>query len=110
MSGKHRRMLQIKGWLQHIAEAPPGSSLEVGIVWDHGCGWRIYQKMAGKVLALRPVDALHFADVFDEMRARHPGLATLDDTLGQVRRHALDAIEKTKAGERPQIVDRPTAH
>lgn len=109
MSGKRKRLLQIKGWLQHIAEAPSGSALEVGLVWDHGCGWRVYQKIAGKVLALRPPDALRFADVYDEMRARH-GDVGLDDTLGRVRGLAADAVAKNQSGERPQIVERPTAH
>lgn len=100
MSGKIKRMLQIKGWLLHIANAEPGSALQVGIHYDHGCGWRVYQAIGGRALALRPPDALVFADVYDEMRAK-VGPSPLDATLGRVRALAQEAARKNAARERP---------
>ena len=100
MSGQRRRLLQIKGWLHHIANAEPGAALQVGVHYDHGCGWRVYQAIGGKALALRPADALTFADVYDEMR-RKVGPSALDDTLGRVRELAHDAARRNAAKEKP---------
>jgi hypothetical protein len=106
VSGKRKRMAQIGGWLAWIAAAPPGSAFQVGIHYDHGCGWRVYQSIAGRSLALRPVDAFVFADVVDDMRTK-PGWAEsgFEDTLGKFRAFAEEAAQKNRDGVLP-----PTSH
>jgi hypothetical protein len=103
MSGKRKRLLQIKGWLLHISTAPPGSALQVGIHYDHGTGWRVYQSIAGRSLALRPPDALIFAEIVDDMRQK-PGWAEsgFEATLGRVRALAVEAAQKNRMGVKPE--------
>jgi hypothetical protein len=89
----------VRQFLSHIMAAPPGSNLEVGLTWDAKNGWRVYQRIGDKALAMAPGAARSLAETFDKVGARpewKSAAAGLAGTLGELRPLADEADQKNR--------------
>lgn len=94
-------------WLAHIAAAPDGTNLEVGLMYDSENGWRVYQRLGDKALALDPEGARKMAAAYDKIGSQPEwrDIKTgLESTLGDLRSLAAEADQKNAAGEIPPSV------
>lgn len=91
----------LRKFLNHVAASPEGSDLEVGLTWDAGNGWRVYQRIGEKALAMAPDGARKMAASFEAVGARPEwrGAAHgLERTLGALRPLADEAEQKNRDG------------
>lgn len=92
-------------FMNHILAAPEGSNLTVGLTWDQVNGWRVYQQIGDKALAMAPDGARKLADSYDKVGARPEWRGAshgLEETLGALRPLADEADEKNRAGIIPE--------
>jgi hypothetical protein len=96
MSSARKALAQ---WVRHIERAGAGASFEVGLVYDPESGWRVYQRIGDKGLALSPQHARGIAEAYDQI-SRRPEWRNvahgLDDTLGALRLLADEAEQKNR--------------
>lgn len=86
-------------FMSHILTAPEGSDFEVGLTWDQANGWRVYQRVGDKALAMAPDAARKMAATYEKVGARPEWRGTahgLEDTLGALRPLADEAEQKNR--------------
>lgn len=84
-------------FMNHILTAPEGSNLTVGLTWDQANGWRVYQQIGDKALAMAPDAARKLAASFDKIGAQPEWRGVrhgLEQTLAALRPLADEADQK----------------
>lgn len=86
-------------FMNHILASPAGSDLEVGLTWDASKGWRVYQRIGDKAMAMDPAGARKLAASYDKVAAlpEWRGVSQgLSGTLGELRALADEAEQKNR--------------
>lgn len=86
-------------FMKHILAAPEGADFEVGLTWDKDNGWRVYQRVGDKGMAMDPMTALGLATTFDKLAVQPEWRAIATDmagTLGALRTLANEAVQKNR--------------
>ena len=93
----------LRKWLRHI-ESSTGEQLETGLTWDQENGWRVYQRIGDKALAMAPAEARKIGAIYDKLGKlpewRHAA-ADLANTLGGLKELADEADAKNRDGSIP---------
>ena len=91
-------------FLEQVERAPPGCNFEVGLIYDAKEGWRVYERVHEAALLMLPKQAYVLAGVYDKMarNSEWRGVTTgLEWVPIELRKLALEADEKNRAGEVP---------
>lgn len=57
-------------FMNHMMRAPTGADFQVGLMYDAENGWRVYQAIDGKALAMAPKQARGLHDTYAKMAQR----------------------------------------
>lgn len=94
----------LRKFLDHVERSNPRDLFEVGLTWDDRNGWRVYQRIGDKALAMGPAEARRLADHYDKLGATPQWQEVargLVDTLGSLRTMADEADQKNISKEIP---------
>lgn len=86
-------------WMHHIARADVDDVFEVGLMYDAGNGWRVYQRIGEKGLALSPDAARRMATIYDRlawMPQNKEVAGSMADSLGRLRELADEAEDSNR--------------
>ena len=89
----------LRKWLAHIERSPAGTYFEVGLTWDQVNGWRVFQRMGDKGLAMAPAEARKLGDIYHKVGKRPEWRGVTDtmiETLGALRPLADEAEQKNR--------------
>ncbi len=91
----------LRKFMEHIAAAPEGAHFEIGTVWDPRKGWRVYERVGDKGLAMSSDDARALFRTFEKTAAMPQWLAiaaTMRDTFEGLRTCAdeVDRLNREK--------------
>jgi hypothetical protein len=68
---------QWRRFLNHVASAPIGSRMELGLMYDDDNGWRVYHRIGEGGLAMTPAQARSIA-MTAEKQSRMPEFSAID--------------------------------
>lgn len=86
-------------FMNHIAAAPVGAEFEVGLIYDAKDGWRVYQRIGDKALAMDPKQSRGLYNTYAKMAQRPEWkaiAASMADTWEQFNTLADEADEKNR--------------
>ncbi len=86
-------------FMKHIMDAPAGSNFEIGLTYDIENGWRVYQRIGDKALAMVPAQARGLHATYAKMAQRPEWkkiAASMADTWESFKTLADEADEKNR--------------
>lgn len=57
-------------FMNHMMSAPPGAPFEVGLIYDPKEGWRVYQRIGDKAIAMAPKQSRGLYETYSKMAQR----------------------------------------
>lgn len=94
----------MRRFMAHIAAAPEGARFEVGVMYDAGRGWRVYQRIGDVGLSMAAADARGLVRTFEQQAAKPQWRAAAEDLRGlfaEMKACADDVDRKNRAGVKP---------
>lgn len=86
-------------FMRHIESAPPGAPFEIGLTYDVKSGWRVYQRIGDKAMAMDPKTSRGLHATYEKM-ARRPEwkaiAASMADTWQAFKTLADEADQKNR--------------
>lgn len=89
----------LRKFLDHVSRAQPGDALEVGLTYDAENGWRVYQRIGDKALAMDPKHARGLHAAYERLASKPEWVSAargLMNTLGELRLLADEADQKNR--------------